>query len=404
MANSLSPYFPEFWARTAQVLHKPQAIYRQIANFRGESEMKNGDVFHRILPNTTQIQDYSRYSDIDAQDISGTNQSLTVDREKAFRFEVDDLDEVQSNLSLAKTYMKNAVRDLSNVLDSDVLYEALNATSEVDDETIGGSSDTPITLTGSNVFESLTKVQQKLSEQNVGLDSLYGAIDPATAQIIASQVGARETSFGDEATRNGFNGNMVRYNGMDLYVTNNYTSSLELSIATQPTNGDTVTYTIAGEDVLFTFVTTIGTTAGNVLIGASADTARANLETLVNAPGTTTATGVAHTGTDLYLLQQCVAVDTAADDTLDFYAKGKSVSGAETLTDGTDGFVAAKASKWLQFGRRGAVDMVVQSRPSVDMRKESRRFGTNIMGKSLYGVRTFTDGAAELCSVRMLLS
>jgi hypothetical protein len=404
MANALSPYFPEFWAKTAQVLHKPRAIYRQIANFRGESVLKNGDVFHRILPNTTQIQDYTRYSDIDGQDINGTDETLTVDSEKAFRFSVDDFDEIQSNLSLAQTYAKNAMTDLTNVLDSDLLYEAVNATSTVDDETIGGSSDTPITLAGSNVFETFTKVQQKLGEQNVDLNSLYGVIDPATAQIISSQVGGRETSFGDTVTRNGFMGNMLRYNGMDLFVTNNYTSSIELSIATQPTNGDTVVFTIAGEAVTFTFVTSIGTTAGNVLIGASADTARANLETLINAPGTTTAQGVALTGTDLYLLQQSVAVDTAADDTLDFYAKGKTVVGTETLTDATDGFVAAKASRHLQFGRKGAVDMVVQDKPNMAVRLEPKHFAGNVMGRSLYGIKTYTDGAAQLVDVRVLLS
>lgn len=405
MANSLSPYFPEFWAKTAQVLHKPKAIYRQVANFRGEADMKSGDVFHRILPNTTQIQDYTRYSDIDMQDISGTDETLTVSNEKAFGFQVDDMDEVQSNLSLAQTYMQNSMRDLTNVMDSDMLYEAINATSTVDAGDVGGTSGLPITLSGSNVFETFTKVQQKLGEQNIELNSLYGVVDPATAQVISSQVGSRETSFGDTVTRNGFMGNMIRYNGMDIYVTNNYTSSLVLDLATNPTNGDTVVYTIGGTDVTFTFVSSIGTTPGNVLIAGTVDATRANLETLINAPGTTTANGVALTAaTGLYLVQQCVASNSNSADELTFYAKGKSLSGSETLTDATDGFAATKNTRHLQFGRKGAVDMVVQSAPRVDLRKEPKGFVTNVIGASLYGLKTFTDGAQQLVDVQVLYS
>jgi predicted aconitase with swiveling domain len=51
--------------------------------------------------------------------------------------------------------------------------------------------------------------------------------------------------------------------------------------------------TIQGQ--VFTFKTTLGSTAGNVLIGGSADVARANLAALINAPTTTTANGVALT-------------------------------------------------------------------------------------------------------------
>lgn len=401
MSNTLSPYFPEFWAKTAQTLHKPTAIYRQVANFRAEADMKFGDTYHRILPNRTEIQDYQRYTDIDAQDITGTDQSLTVNKQKAFRFQVDDLDEVQSNVALASTYAKNAVRDMTNVIDSDFMYEVLNAGNTVDDGVIGGTSGNPISLSGSNVFETFSQVYKFLAQENIEFNNLYGVIDPDTFQVILSQVGSRETSMGDTVTKNGFKGNMIRYNGMDLYLSNNYTRQVVLDLATQPTANDTVTYTIGGTAVTFTFVSSIGSTAGNVLIGANVDATRANLETLINAPGTTTATGVAFTGTSLYLLQQCAAVNSNSANTLTFYSKGRTLSASETLTDATDGFDSTQASKSLMFGRRGAVDMVTQVAPKMDIRKEPRQFSTNINGTALYGVKTFTDGADQLVQVRV---
>jgi hypothetical protein len=65
------------------------------------------------------------------------------------------------------------------------------------------------------------------------------------------------------------------------------------TLSTNPTNGKTLTLTINGTAVTLTFVTSIGSTAGNVLIGATAAATCANLLALLNQPQTTTATGVA---------------------------------------------------------------------------------------------------------------
>src|SRR5580704_3818490 len=65
------------------------------------------------------------------------------------------------------------------------------------------------------------------------------------------------------------------------------------TLSTNPTNTKTLTLTINGTAVVFTFVSSIGSTAGNVLIGASAAATAANLLALLNQPQTTTSTGVA---------------------------------------------------------------------------------------------------------------
>jgi len=65
------------------------------------------------------------------------------------------------------------------------------------------------------------------------------------------------------------------------------------TLSTNPGNGKTLTLDINGTNVVFTFVTVIGSAAGNVLIGASAAATCANLLALLNQPQTTTSTGVA---------------------------------------------------------------------------------------------------------------
>src|SRR5579872_4923574 len=59
-------------------------------------------------------------------------------------------------------------------------------------------------------------------------------------------------------------------------------------LSTNPANGKTLTLDINGTNVIFTFVTSIGSTPGNVLIGASAAATVANLLALLSQPQTTT--------------------------------------------------------------------------------------------------------------------
>src|ERR1019366_8330222 len=66
-----------------------------------------------------------------------------------------------------------------------------------------------------------------------------------------------------------------------------------LALGTTPSNNQTVTLDINGTNVVLTAVTSIGATAGNVLIGGSAAAFVANVIALLQNPTVTTATGVA---------------------------------------------------------------------------------------------------------------
>jgi hypothetical protein len=66
-----------------------------------------------------------------------------------------------------------------------------------------------------------------------------------------------------------------------------------LALGTNPSNSQTLTLDINGSNVVLTFVTSIGSTAGNVLIGASAAATVANAIALLQNPTTTTSTGIA---------------------------------------------------------------------------------------------------------------
>src|SRR5580704_1346181 len=62
------------------------------------------------------------------------------------------------------------------------------------------------------------------------------------------------------------------------------------NLATNPTNGKTITLTINSTAITITFVSAIGSTAGNVLIGATAAATCANLIQLLYNPTITNST------------------------------------------------------------------------------------------------------------------
>jgi hypothetical protein len=113
-----------------------------------------------------------------------------------------------------------------------------------------------------------------------------------------------------------------------------------IALATNPTNSQTLTLTINGTGVVITFVSAIGTTAGNVLIGASAAATLANLLALLNQPQTTTSIGVALSTVDQQLLSYLSwplssTTVTPCSNNNSLYAPLTSFSASTTVTSGS---------------------------------------------------------------------
>jgi hypothetical protein len=166
---------------------------------------------------------------------------------------------------------------MKSQIDADVLYEVVNASSVVDAGSVGGTAGQGITLATDTILNVFTAATKKLAKLNIMDTDKVGVISPEVEEFISLYYGAKVTDLGDKVSENGY---FTKISGYQLYTSNNTTGSAVLALATQPTDGDTVVI----QGVTFTFKTTLGSTPGNVLIGASADAARANLAALINAP------------------------------------------------------------------------------------------------------------------------
>lgn len=72
---------------------------------------------------------------------------------------------------------------------------------------------------------------------------------------------------------------------------------------------------------------------------------------------------------------------------------------SETFTDGTDAW--SKNFVHSYYGKKGAIDLVIQDMKEVDMRPTDDRRGTNVFSSYLAGVKTFADGAKKFLDVHI---
>lgn len=397
MANNLKVSFQEIWAKEQQEVFNKKNVAMQVADTSFKDSLKSGDTLNRTYRSDASIQTYTRGTDINIDDLTDTNEQLVVNKQYANGFYVDDFDAIQSKYDVAANYGKDYGVELSNQVDADVLYETVNAANTLDAWDFAGTAGNGLAVTTTNILSVFSKSRKTLKKENVDDSSLIAVISPDLEEIMINYGAGRDTDMGDSANENGYFG---RFYGYDVYTSNQLTASAVLDLGTQPTAADTITI----EGQTFTFVSTIGTTAGNVLIGGDVDATRANLAALINAPWTTTANGVALTGSNLNLFEsKMVAVNDDTADTLTVFRKGwGTITVADSLTAAANGFDTDKTIQHNLFAVRGNPCLVMQRKPNIVFRAEPKKLGWNYLNGVLYGVKTFQDNSKKMVGVNVL--
>ena len=392
MSNTLTPLSPTYWSRIMGRKLYNVTVFRSQASFEEQATLKDGQIVDRPYRSDIVAETYTKGTAMTAQDLTATSDQLTVNKFKAMLMYVDNVDKIQNKWDSAKVWAEEAALRLAIIIDAEYLYEVVNANNTVDDGDLGGTSGNGITLATTNLLNTYGKVNRKLDIQNVPREERFINISPQWYDVLWQFIAGKESLLGDKT---GEYNNIGSYAGLKHYLTNNLTASAVWTPANAPTAADTIT--ISG--VTFTFVDTIGTTAGNVLVnGGTVAQVITRLTTLINAPSTTTANGVAFSGADLRTVQQMVAVDGTTYITV--YHKGQSyltVAGS----DATD--VWSKKIQHNLAGRKGAIDVVIQKEPNVDMAStvSAGKSGMNILPMAIFGVKTFNQGKNEIVDVKI---
>lgn len=415
---ALNNFVEHFDLRYQDILFKTN-VGLKIANTRFEPKLKYGNTVTRIALDLSGVRVRAITNGVDrtVDAVTDTEQQMTINVQVGTTFAIPHLEAVQAGpLNPAMTIGKDMAMKVSNHLDAVILAETRNAFAVFDtgNLTTASANGTAITLSATTVPQLITQSSAKLFSNNAPMTSLCWVIDPYSySQILQYPIGKDVTSA-NTILLNGYSGDIL---GAEIYRSNNLTGEAVLSMATNPSNGDTIT--ISGSNsatVTITFLATLAATAGAVHIASTVDITRANLVEHLNNPSVTEAedtdTGyVAFSAADQLILTDVLKIGSAAPNgvavvndntanTMTIVALGSSrLTVGETFTDGTDTWTSNFVHTY--FGQKGAIDVAIQDKVDMDMREEPKQRTTNILCDMTAAVKTFTDGSQYFLDVRI---
>ncbi len=398
-ANSLTGAIEEVFSAGVQKNLSATLVASQITGKEANAALAGGaDTYNKPYIARGSASTYTRYTDITPQAHTATNEQMLLQTAKVYDFSMDKLDarQLQKAAAVLAHHQKEAAFALQRELDAEVFAEYSNANYKFTGGNISTSSTVSATaLTTSTVAEVFGEIHAHLMNVTGARNGLYAVIDPEHARFIQQRGLTDGFNTADAIFQNGYAGDFL---GFRTYVSTNLPASISLNIATNPTDGDT--FTING--VTFTFVATLGSTAGNVHICSSAAATVDNLVNVFNDLGTAIAeatdTGyVAISQADIAKLPGIAATDGTTS--LDLTLYGRPVV-SETLTDGTDAWDSAPVIH-ANFGEFGAIEQAIQENVSTMVTPREFQLGDLYKVYTLSGVKTFNEGADRFVDVQL---
>lgn len=125
MSQSLAAFTPiKYSLKLVQLLYN-DTLYPWITNTNYEGEIKDsGDRVRVRTSGRVALSDYTKGMTLVRQDLNPTMEDLIIDQQKYFSFGVDDVDKMQNDVNTIDTYAANSKRDMSEVIDTNVLLYA----------------------------------------------------------------------------------------------------------------------------------------------------------------------------------------------------------------------------------------------------------------------------------------
>jgi len=372
-------------------------VAKKIANTRFKSDLRFGGSVERFSYDISgvRVRTVTRGAASTIDTVTDSNELLTVNLEKEAVFHISDGEVTQTGpLNPGEVIGGQVAIKVALDLDGRVFNEVTNAFQTFDngDLTTLASTGTPITLSSTTVPQMVSRMPAKLrrgANQEI-MTNMVLVIDSFGASDVVQYLLGKNIDLAGSVFKNGYTGDI---SNAQVYVSEKLKSTAALTSTGTFSDGETVTI----NGVVFTFKTTLGATAGQVLIGANEAASQTNLTALINAPGTTTAQGVALASADQLTITDALGLTSVASahaSTLTGVGSGRLIV-SQTCANATwnKNYIHA------YFGKKGAIDLVVQDLSSVDMRTTPDRRGTNVFSSYLAGIKTFADGAKKFLDV-----
>lgn len=374
----------EFWGDLQVDLHtENSAFYLMNTSLEGLIK-QDGRKAHKPILSISQLATYTPYSDISFEQKSATKQTLEVDTFVTSAEEIDITDEKQTQYDLTGHSAMTVRKGLLNRFEQlylDKISDAFHST-------------TKVKLDPANVLDIFEEADSKLGAFDVpsATNLRAGVFGPHAIATMRRLKSERESRLGDSVLGNGYIG---PWQGYSMVQNNNLPWSATLGMATNPTDGDTVT--ISG--VVFEFQDDLDdVTAGNVGVlrhAATAATSRANLKLAVEGGAGAGTNYIEMSNVQKFILRKKRNVRCASAADMLFTGNG-DIAVSETLTAAADVW-SAQTSHGV-FMLRGSIDGVMQFM-DVNVTDKEKGFAKLVKGLIGVGTKVFTDGSYTMVKV-----
>ena len=231
---ALTNFIPQLWSGALLAhLDKAHVVANLVnRNYEGMIRQAGDTVIINQLGDIT-VKDYVENTDVEApEDLSTTKKTLTIDKQKYFNFQIDDVEKAQGAGNLMDAAMQRAAYALADETEKIILTaidtDAANKLAPV------------VALDETNIYKELVKVKVAMDKKNVPSQGRWLVVSPDTHALLLQDTRFVATggSMAEETLRNGFIGRVL---GFAVYLSNNLSTL---------TNGNAA---IAGVNMAVTF-------------------------------------------------------------------------------------------------------------------------------------------------------
>lgn len=280
-ANTLSEVFIGF----AQEELDKALVSKGIAKV----DSRNQNLFHNPYRTTPVGFDGSASNTYSTETFTATDDTLQPTRRAGASEHIDNIEQALSGDDLTASRARRMGVTMAQKVDRFMLNlpVSFSGVTNIDAGYMssGVSSGAPYQILNTNADDLSNAVYESIMLGDV-MDVPAWVIDPRTATKIVSYMQNTGTPGADKFIRNGLNGfSGVNFGGLDLYVSNNLTHTVTLTIGTNPTANDYFSLVIGSKTITFTFVAS-PSAAGHIDIGANAAATQANVRAAINGTGT----------------------------------------------------------------------------------------------------------------------
>lgn len=403
--EQMDPVYEEIFQKTSVAI--------EVMNTRFEKNLSFGASVKRVkmFIDGVRVRNIQAHTNRQIDQIYDAPESLIVNINKGTTFRIMKREMVQAGPLSPSEYAGMKIANKTAIaVDGDVLAQTRNAWAPFDngDLTAMVSSGTPVDFIKANIEGILARSQAKLGKNLGGMAGILNTawvVDSYGLAEIAQYLMSKNIDLAGAVYKNGMV-NELKANSADIYISEALATDITIGMPTNPTAAQTLTigsYTV-------TFVTTIGTTAGNVLIGGTVDATRTNLVAFIAAHQLDTPVDTANyiVYKDIpgsYLFAQSnfaelnlVATNNTGANQVLIAGNG---TGRQFVSTTVTGATVVKNIVHFYYGKKGAIDVVIQEEVDTEVHPDPYQRATIIMSDKLLGIFTFADGKVKFLDVQV---